>query len=256
MHRRRFVAATAAAGLAGLAGCSSASGSLAPPEIPESLLEEGGWKQQSKRQATIFERSFVGVEVSADAYTRLFEDVGLRQEIAEKTLGQVTGQFSLFSATRVNFDPNIDNLPAGIGQDRLLDETEKSASDQFAAEMRNAGLENVQQTDSGTIDVDTGEEARLLSFTAEYPFDTITFPVTEDRTITVEGDAVAVDGDLAVWHHGDFVLVAGGAYPGENFARSIQKELSSAITVSVDLDLGLTPDVYREEVRGLIRATS
>jgi len=58
-----------------------------------------------------------------------------------------------------------------------------------------------------------------------------------------------------VWNAGDYVVVAGGAYPGENFATTTEKDLSEAITVTVDVDLGLAPSEYEQEVRGLMAAT-
>lgn len=255
MHRREYLGAAATAGLVGLAGCSQASGAVAPPEVPEDLLSAGNWEQVDSRQETVFEQSYGPVTVTADANTLVFEDVGLRDELAEKTLDQVSGQFSLFSATHVELRPGIDELPAGVGRGQILDRTEENARRQFRREMEAAGLANVEQVETGTLTVDTGEDARLTSYAAEFPFQDVSFEVAAGETITIEGAPIRVAGDLAVWHHGGFVVIAGGAYPGENFTRNVTKELSSAITVDVSVDLGLTPDAYREEVRGLMRAT-
>lgn len=254
MDRRRFLASAAGAGLAGLAGCTEASGSVAPPQVPEERLDEGGWEKQSESEETVFEQSYAGgaVTVSATAFTMVYEDVALRDSVRSKTLGQVQGKFAIFAATRVDISPSLDDLPAGVGQAQILDRVEASARDGFRARMQEAGLTNVARESTGSLTVDTGEDARHTAYSAEFAFDPFSFPVTEDRTITVEGDALAVGGDLAVWKHGDFVLVAGGAYPGQNFSRSIERDLTEAITVSVDIDLGMTPDAYREEVRGLV----
>lgn len=255
MDRRRFVAATAAAGLAGLSGCSTAVGTVPPPRVPGALLDEGGWERVDELHETVFERSYGPVDVEAAAHTVLYEDTGLRADLVEKTLGQVDGQFGLFSATHVDFAPNLDNLPAGVGRAEILDQTESNARDQFAARMREAGLTDVERTGTDTLTVDTGEEASLTTFAATFPVPDITFDVTPETAITIDGGAVRVDGDLAVWHHGDYVLIAGGAYPGENFTRAVERDLSEAITVGVDVDLGLEPGAYREEVRALVRAT-
>jgi hypothetical protein len=253
MDRRRFLGATAAAaGATSLAGCSTAVGSVPRPNIPQSKLDEGGWKKVSDEHRTVFERDFSGVTVTAKAHSVTYEDAALRKEIVEKTLDQVSGEFSLFSATRIDMAPGFDELP--VAKDRILDQTEESARQQFEAQMENAGLSNVEQADTGTLTVDTGEDARLTTYEATFPVPTMTFPVTDDRTMEIEGDDLRVRGDLAVWQHGDFVLVAGGAHPGENFARDISKELSEAIEVSVSIDLGLTPDEYSQELRRLITA--
>lgn len=256
MRRRRFLTAAAAAGAAGLAGCSSASGAVAPPQIPDEQLSEGNWERVDARQEQVFERSYGPVTVTADAHTVVYEDVGLASEISSKTLEEVSGRFSLFSATRVDLNPSLDDLPGGVGREQILDRTEENARQQFRSEMDAAGLASVEQASTGTITVDTGEEASLTSYTASFPVADISFPVTDDEAITIEGGGIDVAGDLAVWHHDGSVLVAGGAYPGQNFTRRVERSLSDAIDVTVDVDLGLTPEQYREEVRALIKAVN
>jgi hypothetical protein len=253
MDRRRFLGAAAATGLAGFAGCSTTVGTVAKPKVPQGQLDDGGWEQIADEHSTVLDREFSGVSVTAKAHTVTYEKAALRREIEEKTLGQVSGQFALFSATRVDMAPPLDEIP-GV-KDRVLDTTEENAREQFRGQMRDAGLENVEQVDTGTLTVDTGEEARLTTYEAEFPMPSIEFPVTENQTITIEGGAVEVLGDLVVWHNGEYVLVAGGAHPVQNVERDIDQELSEAIDVSVSIDLGLTPDAYQEELRGLITAT-
>lgn len=254
MNRRRFLGAAGAATVAGLAGCSTASGTVAPPKMPTELLAEGGWERIDEQHTTVFDRTYAGVTVTGTAHVLVYEDAALRREIAEKTLGQVSGRFGLLTATHVDFSPDIDNLPGGVGRQEVIDGTEESARDAFEARMREAGLANVRQTGTGTLAIDTGEDARLTTYVAEYPFEPLEFQVAGGESVTIEGGPIRVNGDLAVWHHGDYVLVAGGAYPGENFARSLSEDLSEAITVSVSIDLELTPGAYREEVREIVRA--
>lgn len=252
MDRRRFLGATAAAGVAGIAGCSTAVGTIPRPAVPESRLDDGGWEKVNDEHRTVFEREFAGVSVTAKAHSMTYEDAALRTEIESKTLDQVSGQFAIFSATRIDMAPNLDDVPVAKG--RILDATEESAREQFRAQMTSAGLSDVSQSGTGTLAVDTGEDARLTTYEAAFAVPTMTFPVTDDRTVEIEGGDIGVRGDLAVWHHGDFVLVAGGAYPGESFARDVSKELSDAIEISVSIDLGLTPDEYGNELRGLVTA--
>ncbi|MFC7028462.1 hypothetical protein ACFQH8_15610 [Halomicroarcula sp. GCM10025710] len=87
---------------------------------------------------------------------------------------------------------------------------------------------------------------------AVFPFEGIEFPVTDEAGVAIPSADIEVSALLAVWHHGDFVLVSGGAYPAESFATSVEDDLSEGITVSVDVDLDLTPSAYREEMRGLV----
>lgn len=256
MNRRRFLAAGASAGLvglAGLAGCSLAVGSVAPPRVPDDLRSAGGWTTVSRTQETVFEQQYAGVTITAESHTVVYEDAALREAVREKTLGRIDRTLSLLSATHVDFSHNVDNLPGIRGQ--IMSAIEENAREEFATRMRDRGLRHVAQTGTGTLAVDGGQEASLTEFAATHEVGDLTLAVPGDETLTVEGAALDVAGDLAVWHTGDFAVVVGGAYPAENFARSVETELSSAITVSVDIDLGLEPEAYREEVRAMIRGT-
>lgn len=252
MKRRTFIGAAAGAGLAGLAGCG-ASASPTPPQVPEERLEEGGWKRTDAFTEEVFEREFAGVTVTATAVTRIYDDAALAAEIEEKTLGAVQAQQASFFATRVTFDPNLADLPGGVGREELIDRTEEEARASFRARLEDAGLTNIEQSGTGTFEPATADvEGRRTDYTADFAFDAMEFPVSEDRTVTVEGGAIGVSGTLAVWVTEEGVLVTGGAHPAENFERTVEEELSEAITVTVDMDLGLTPEEYRTELQGLM----
>lgn len=254
MDRRAFLA-TAGTGLAAsLAGCSGAIGAVAAPVVPADELDSGGWKQRGETQRTVFEKSYGPMTLTAKAHSLTYGKAALRASVTEKTLGRVDGQMALFSATRIQFDPDLTSLPGGVATGEIVDRTEAAARSQFESRMREAGLADVAQVDTGQIGVETGETARTTAYEATYPFDGVSFPVTDDQTVAITGSGLSVAGELAVWRHADGVLVAGGAYPAQNFAKTVTEELSSAITVTVDVDLGLTPDAYETEVRSLIRA--
>lgn len=253
MERRDFLGAVGATGLAALAGCSTALGSVAPPNVPEQALQDGGWVKQNQTQETVLKRSYGPATLEGKAHTLVYEDEALAKDINQKTLGQFEGTFALFAATRIDFSPNLDSLPVSSGM--VIDQVESNARDQFRSRMKEAGLTNVKRTSTGEIEVDTGETGRLTEFEAEFPFSGVEFEVTQNETeIEIEGQPLAVEGMLAVWRHADSVLVAGGAFPAENFATTIERNLSEAIHVTVDVDLGLTPKSYREEVRNLVTA--
>lgn len=254
MRRRDFLAVTGAGAFATLAGCSSALGSVAAPTVPADRLESGGWVQRDESQETVFEETYGPVTLEAKSHTLVYGNQALRTEIKEKTLGEVDGQMAMFAATRIQFSPNLADLPGGIGTETILDQTESAARTQFVTQMEEAGLEDVEQVDTGTLAVDSGEDARLTNYEATFAVDEVQFPVSDDEGVTLPASAITVAGDLAVWKHGESVLVSGGAYPAENVEQSVTEELSEAITVTVDVDLGLEPDRYREDVRGLVKA--
>lgn len=244
--------AAAGATMASLAGCTTAVGSVAPPVVPEGRLEEGGWTQVDERQRTVFERQFLGQSVEAKSHTLVFSDTALRESIREKTLGNVDSQVSVVSASHIDFSADIDELPGVRGE--ILSRTEAAARSQFESRMESVGLTDIERTGTGTLEVDTGESASLTRYAAAFPIESFDVALPDDQSLTVDGGTLSVTGDLAVWHHQDYVLVAGGVYPGENFSRSLSKDLSDAITVDVEVDLGLKPDTYRDEVRGILTA--
>lgn len=252
MDRREFLTVAGAGALASLAGCSGAIGAVAAPIVPRDRLANGGWKQIDETEATVFKQNYGPVTLEAKSHGLTYSDTALRQEISKKTLGNVDGQMALFAATRINFSPDLTSLP--VASSSVVDRTETAARSQFESQMRDAGLRNVQQVDTGTLTVDTGETARLTSYQAEFPFDGVSFPVTADKSVAISGSPITVAGDLAVWLHDGSVLVAGGAYPAENFAKTTTEDLSSAITVTVDVDLGLEPATYEQEVRTFVKA--
>ncbi len=119
--------------------------------------------------------------------------------------------------------------------------------------MKNAGLVNIHETNRYTITVNTGETAQVHEYSANYRFSNIEVPVTKSKTITIKGDTLTVNGILAIWQHDTDVMAAGGVYPAEDFETHTTQDLTDAITVSVDIDLGLQPHTYRNEVISLIK---
>lgn len=259
MNRRRFLAASGVAGLAGFSGCNSISstalGSVDPPQVPKDQLEQGGWAFDQEDTRTVFEEDYGPVTVIAKAHSLTYTDTELAKRVKEDTLGSVAGTLATYAATRVKFSPDLTKLPESIGREQLVDRVETNSREQFAARMRDAGLTNVKQTETGELQVDTGETARYTGFTAEYDVGTFDVPLPNDETMTIDVGAIGVSGDLAVWVHEDSVIVAGGAYPAENFAKTLSKDITDSISVDVSVDLGLTPGEYETEVKNLITAT-
>jgi len=226
-------------------------------------LLEGGWELMEQEQDEVVNYSVAGQEIVATATTEVYHEAELAAALREKTLAQLDGQIAIFFASRVTIDPDLTNLPAGVGRDRILDEVETNAKQQFESELESAGIVDIEEAgeetvtvDTGeeTVTVDTGEEASLQHYHGLFPFDSFSFAIREDNEVTIESDSLSVSGHLAVWHHDDSVLIAGGAYPSENFEETIDEELSSAISVTVEIDLGLDPTQYEDDLFELIRA--
>ena len=255
MHRRDFLIAAGAGGLSTLAGCQTAVGAVAPPQVPQSKLSEAGYtKQDESLDEQVFEENLGPVSVEAVASSVTYEDTELARAVAEKTLGTVEATLSLFSATRIEIAPPVDEL--GPVRSEVRSQIEANARDELRATLEAQGLEGIERAGTGTLTVDSGAEASLTEFSATYPVEDISFPVQDGQSIAIDGGGLAVAAVLAVWASGGGYLVGGGAYPAENFATSETAALTDAISVTVDVDLGLTPDLYREELLGLVKAVT
>ncbi|RLM89434.1 DUF6517 family protein [Haloarcula sp. Atlit-7R] len=253
MNRRDYLLAGATLGTAGLAGCSFlAAAEAPPPNVPTAQLKDGGWTRTDQSSDTVFDRSYGPVSVEAVSSTVQYVDEQLQERVASRTLDQVQTALSVFFATRVDFSPNLDNLPAGAGREELLSEVRTNARDSFEQQMEAQGLTDIEQSGEGTIDIATGETAETVELSAVYPFEGISFAVTENEAVEIPASNIDISAMFAVWHHGDFVIISGGAYPAQNFVQTVETDLSDGITVSVDVDLGLQPATYRTEVRDLV----
>lgn len=254
MKRRELVATAGAATLGALAGCSTVSGTVRPPRPSEEKLSEGGWKQIDSSTETLFEKEYSVATVTATASTRVWEDAALRQELQEKTLGAVDTQSAIYFSSRVSTDPGLGEVP-DFSKDEVKQRAETKAGEMFRARLSQYG-ENIQEQDvSDTPTIDAGAEASLTKYTASVPLPDFEYPIGDDQTIAVDNDALALEGYLATWIHDGAVFISGGIYPGENYTREIQRDVTDAVSVTVDVDLGLTPDAYKEELFGLITST-
>jgi hypothetical protein len=261
MDRRKFLGASSAAAGVGLAGCGffgKVLGKVPPPEVSQSKLDAGGWREDETESRTVFTEEYAAGTVTATGHTIRYQDEGLRREIAEKTLGAVTGQLSVFFATRIEFEPELDSLPLGIGRDEVLQRTKRSAKEDFETEMEADGLTDIEVLGESTLEVDTGEEADLVRYGAHYPVDDFGFTVSDGESVSLSGSPVRVRGWVAVWYNDDVesTLVSGAVHAAGNYTETIDRQLSSALDMTLDIDLGLTPAAYREEAFGLMRTVS
>lgn len=256
MDRRDFLSAASAVGLASLAGCAGTASASAPaPRLDEDLLSSGGWKQIDQNEETVFEKSYSGFTIEAHAHTLVYEDAELRGDMKEKTMGAVASPLSILFATRIDFSPSLNNLPGGIGQDKIASAVRDNAQEDFEKRLKENGLTDIKETGESTLTVDTGEEADVVELSAVYSVDDVDFQLPEgDESVTIEGASLTVDAFLAAWNHGEYTLLAGGAYPAENFARSVSKDVTEAINISVDVDLGLTPEKYASETTEIVKS--
>lgn len=260
MERRKFLGTTAALGSAAVVGRADAAPAdpdvetddgPEPPSVPMDRLD-GRWSLDPDRSGT-FSDSTMGI--TSTGTTVAYVDEALSEELRRETLGSDVDDMRIYFATRIDYDPAVDDLPFGLGRGVVLNATRSNARERFESEMANSGLEGIERRDTGSLQVDGGPEADLFVYDATYPFDGFEFEAG-GTTVTVDGDAVAVEGLLAVWYsrQAGSALVTGAINPAENYRRSVERELTRAVELTLDIDLGLTPGSYREESKDLMRA--
>ena len=244
--------AAGALGAGLLAGCSASQtrtdGEPTPPSVPGSLLGED-WERYDASADVVFERDALVTTVTATAHTAKYDNVGLRADLRRKTLGEFDRSVMQFFATRIVYSPSRAGDVAGV-HERAEDEIET----RFVETLRENDLAEVRRAGTGTLRVDSGERAELFEYDAEYPVDRIRVPVTEEETLTLSAGSLDVAARLAVWERDGETLAAGGAYPARNFERTASDDLTDAIAVTVDVDLGLQPRRYRAELVELMKA--
>ncbi|MFB6110275.1 MAG: hypothetical protein ABEJ60_05300 [Halodesulfurarchaeum sp.] len=258
MDRRKFLAAGGAALAGSIAGCSTPSGrksvaGIAAPAVPTSLLQQEGWEKVDELSQKVFSTEILGLySVTGYSHTLIYEDARLRRKLHQGTLGAFDATVMSFFATHVEMNPDIDELP--IGRAKVISQTKKQATDRLVQRMNAQGLRNVHRVGTRTLTVDTGQQADVTEYLAQYHFPSMTVPLRDGRSITIESGTIDVRGMLAIWQNDRFIVVSGGAYPAENFREQIRKKLTDLVSVSITIDLELEPRNYKQELENLVTA--
>lgn len=251
MDRRSFLASVVTAGAAALAGCTASAEDVPPPEATADAFDDR-WELIDSTGRTVFEESYGGVSLVATEHRVTYEQRALRERTAENTLDRVDTPLALFFATRIDFTPSIDSVPVAHGE--IMDRIEEESKESFEGQLRDSGLEDVREVGEGTFHTDTGHDADRFEYAATAPLDGFSFDLAEDRGIELDLDGLGIAGELAVWHDGDDALVAGGIHPGENVDERIEDDLTPAIDVTVEIDMGFEPARYEEELLAIMRS--
>lgn len=193
------------------------------PSVPAEALGAGGW---SLRDTRVEVRARV-VGVVARAHELRFEDDRLRDRV--RSAGGPDHLWRLFYATRLTFSPS---LPPGIGPAMALPKVRSAAREEFAEQLRDEGLTDVEAGEDDRIEVATGTRAKRTRFEARLPVETAAGEIE-----------VPMAGWIAIWHD-DAMLLAGGLQP---------TDLSDVLAgTAIDFDSSTS----RQEIQTLIREVS
>jgi len=239
------------------------------PTVPDADLEADGWVKVDEAIETVLEDSVGPVNVEATAGTVRYENQALLTDIRDtpvtieflgETLTEALGDYlgsafeqtmGVFAATKIDVTPHVDELPGGLGRAEVMAPVVSQAQEQFEGQLRDAGLENVRQVETGTFEVATGEAARLFEYRATFVFGEANVSI-RGASVSISGGEIEIAGYLAVWHDGRNVLLAAGAHPNENYADVVTETIRGE-ELRISFDLGLSPTSLREEVQGYMR---
>lgn len=195
------------------------------PQVPTDRLD--GWSQTDQSSEVVFELATASIE----GHTVVYEDTDLRAAVRAATDGDYDRMWRFFFTTRLTFSPS---LPPGIGPMAVFSTVASEASSQFVDDLQQRGFRDVERGRRERIRVDSGDRARLRSYSAVLDVET-----PDSGAIDLD-----VDGFLAVWTTDGEFRLAGGAYPSRSLEGVLDIELA---------DVETDPNTFREDLFELIR---
>jgi len=173
------------------------------PEIPDGVLDEHGWEETSDDTERMTKDIFGAVEVEALAHTKKYEIIDGDEDDAR-----------LLFANRTRTEPGYNDLPFGVGEDRVKEVIKSFARDRFKDEFRDRGVSDIEDTEEKGTESDTGETVELQRFEAKR---------------TVGGKDIDVSGWIGVWYRDGDVFTAGGVYPTDERENAHEREVLELI---------------------------
>lgn len=192
------------------------------PSPPPDAIAAGGWRERDREATTAFDAKVVTVE----AATLVFEDINLRERLAEAIGLERVWRF--FVASRLTLSPATRPSAAltGLVANRALSG--------FADTLGQRGFEDVRRTRDGDGDRPAvSDDARAAGY---------------DALCRLDGVSVRAKGWAAVRPVEGSYLLVGGAYP--TAVREAPDD-----TAADAVEAALDPDRFREELFALMRAT-
>ena len=256
LTRRRLLASGGTAGMLATAGClGTRDGAVPEPVVTDDSIDED-WRPVDASDSVAFEESYGPLTVRALERTVVYEYVDIAEALVDTF--DADGSPVTFFAARIDIRPAIDNLPAGIGRDRLMNEVRSAAEAAFRDQLGEAGVSDIERVDGDETTVAGGHTASTATFVAAFGLDW-GVPLPDGSTVAADG-AAEMTARLAVWHDGTDVLISGGAHPTEPLSDTIERVLdvpTGAETVVDELiddteALATDPETFEEAVEALI----
>jgi hypothetical protein len=224
------------------------------PSVDESVLNENGWAHDGTEKDSVTVEIFGPLDLEAYMYTKVFRDAELQSELRDRTLGKLDRKINVFFANRTHIEPEIDNLPLGVGRKQVLWGVKMFARKKFEDRLRQNGVRVTESSKNESVEVDVGARADVELLDCAYEIDGVEVSVTDEERITLGSsiDIVNLAGCVSVWHHEKDIFVAGGVYPTQDIEITQTADLTESIDLKIDIDLDIWPKPYKQEMFELI----
>lgn len=263
ISRRKFLAASAAAGAVVTAGCGgkveTSPGEASDKDVPApSVNVPDGWELTTPNsESVVFDKGEdFGINWTAVGHTNLYENVKLRNRIKEETFGRINRQLMVGFASRIDFFPTYAHLGTGFKQDTI----DSQIRSKMQSQMKGFGLKEITYQ---------GESQRMGSsnpssyhkWTGKYPIEEISIedvniPHVEKDSFTIGGEDLEIAGIAAVWKEGTHLLAAGGVYPAERYSEREKWDVSGAVHLSLQIEMGFRPNLYDRQIKSIMDSTN
>lgn len=228
---------------------------LDPPPVPREEMA-ADWERFDVETGTIFASNLLLTDVTGYKHIEKYEHRTLRDTVSELTLDRFpedeeTPLMAFFTA-RIAIRPNVASVP--LLRRAIHGRAAAAIKEQFEADLTDNGLTDIEEGDPGNLDLDPEQFIDLTRYEASFPAPTTEVDLVDDKTLMIDPGEMAVEGALAVWEAEGDLLIAGGAYPAQDFASSIHEQVTDAVGVTLDIELGLEPDAYEATIVGIIES--
>lgn len=238
------------------------------PVVPADELEERGWTEMQPTD-TDTTRKFGPLTVTTALNRVSYRHAELIQRVRSQPVevttvdttsndplssyveGVFTDPLRIFSATRIDISPSLDDLPLGLAKKEVMNRVRAEARERFVDEMEQAGLFRIDLDDEKQLEINTGHTARMDIYSAAYPFEGADIPV-EDTVLRLAETDLDIKAYLAIWEQRDHIMIGAGVHPEENYQHTDREERENG-NITAFIDLGLEPNVYEDETLELIR---
>lgn len=184
-------------------------------------------------------------------------DAETRNRLNEWTLDNFDETVMMFFASRIEFESLV---KGGV---RVSDIEEKALSE-FETQLHNYDLESVTESSATGVKPDQGFRSSFHEYSAQYQVPDFSREMDIEgigtRTIELNTTPLSVTGMVSIWRDGlSTGFVAGGIFPSERYYVSDTVSLSggevgNGIDTSVEINLRLTPDRYRQNTVNLVES--